>query len=396
MATTQPIYDHFTNPVDMVEHIATIHDWTFERSAPDELTLTVSGSWCDYHISLSWRDDLEALHLACAFDFRVPKRRLPEIYRLLALVNEQLWLGHFDLWKEDGLLLYRHGLLLAGADTHVGQCEALLKAALEACERYYQSFQFVLWAGKSPEDALAATMLLVGAGKMGGALLEGWLRQGLDPASVFIQDPAPPPEVADLAARHGIAASAAPDLPGAPSVILLAVKPDLTQKLLPEIEPLIGERTVLLSIAAGRTLANLALHLPAGTAIVRAIECAMLLEAVGEVVWLEDESLLDAVTAVSGSGPAYVFLLAECLAEAGRAAGLDPELARRLARATVEGAGELLRRSDLSPAELREKVTSPKGTTAAALEVLMGKEGVQDLINRAVAAAAKRSREISS
>jgi hypothetical protein len=158
MATTQPIYDHFTNPVDMVEHIATIHDWTFERSAPDELTLTVSGSWCDYHISLTWRDDLEALHLACAFDFRVPKLRLAEVYKLMALINEQLWLGHFDLWKEDGMLLYRHGLLFAGADTHVGQCEGLLKAALEACERYYQSFQFVVWAGKSPEDALAATL----------------------------------------------------------------------------------------------------------------------------------------------------------------------------------------------------------------------------------------------
>lgn len=158
MATTQPIYDHFTNPVDMVEHIATIHDWTFERSAPDELTLTVSGSWCDYHISLTWRDDLEALHLACAFDFRVPKLRLADVYKLMALINEQLWLGHFDLWKEDGMLLYRHGLLFAGADTHVGQCEGLLKAALEACERYYQSFQFVVWAGKSPEDALAATL----------------------------------------------------------------------------------------------------------------------------------------------------------------------------------------------------------------------------------------------
>jgi pyrroline-5-carboxylate reductase len=128
----------------------------------------------------------------------------------------------------------------------------------------------------------------------------------------------------------------------------------------------------------------------------QALECSMLLEAVGEVLWIEDESLLDAVTAVSGSGPAYVFLLAECLAEAGRAAGLDAELARRLARATVEGAGELLRRSDLSPQQLREKVTSPQGTTAAALEVLMGKDGVQDLLTRAVAAAAKRSRELSS
>ncbi len=159
MAIAQALYEHFANPVDMVEHIATVHDWTFERSAPDELTLSVAGGWCDYHISLTWRDDLEALHLACAFDCKVQDGRLPEVYRLMALINEQLWLGHFDLWKEDGLLLYRHGLILAGAHTHAGQCEALLKGALEACERYYQSFQFVLWAGKSAEDALAATMI---------------------------------------------------------------------------------------------------------------------------------------------------------------------------------------------------------------------------------------------
>ena len=159
MATIEANYDHFTNPVDMVEHIATIHDWSFERSAPDELSLSVSGSWCDYHISLTWRGDLEALHLACAFDFKVTKARLPEIYRLMALINEQLWLGHFDLWKEDGMLLYRNGLLLAGAETHAAQCEGLLRASLESCERYYQSFQFVLWAGRTAEEALAATML---------------------------------------------------------------------------------------------------------------------------------------------------------------------------------------------------------------------------------------------
>ncbi|HYH71523.1 MAG TPA: YbjN domain-containing protein [Methyloceanibacter sp.] len=159
MATIEANYDHFTNPVDMVEHIATIHDWSFERSAPDELSLSVSGSWCDYHISLTWRGDLEALHLACAFDFKVTKARLAEIYRLMALINEQLWLGHFDLWKEDGMLLYRNGLLLAGAETHAAQCEGLLRASLESCERYYQSFQFVLWAGRTAEEALAATML---------------------------------------------------------------------------------------------------------------------------------------------------------------------------------------------------------------------------------------------
>ncbi len=159
MGTLQTYYSQYANPVDMVEHIATMHDWTFERSAPDELTLSVAGAWCDYHISLSWRDDLESLHLACAFDCKVAKARLNDVYRLIAVINEQLWLGHFDLWKEDGMLLYRHGLLLAGAQTHAGQCEALLRAALEACERYYQTFQFVIWAGKTPEEALAATML---------------------------------------------------------------------------------------------------------------------------------------------------------------------------------------------------------------------------------------------
>ena len=269
---------------------------------------------------------------------------------------------------------------------------------------------------------LAGPLLLVGAGKMGGALLEGWLRQGLDPATVFIQDPAPAPEVLNHVARHGIAAGTAPDLPAPPSVIVVAVKPDLVAKLLPELEPMIGNGTVLLSVAAGRTLESLARPLPSGTPIVRAMpntaaaigqsmtaacanaavtaaqaaECTALLEAVGEVVWLDDESLFDAVTAVSGSGPAYVFLLAECLAEAGRAVGLDAGLAQRLARATVAGAGALLRQSDLPPAALREKVTSPKGTTAAALEVLMGKDGVQDLLTRAVAAAAKRSKDMSS
>jgi hypothetical protein len=155
MATTQPSYDHFTNPVDLVEHIATVHAWTFERSAPDELTLTVSGTWCDYHVSLNWRDDLEALHLACAFDFKVSKLRLAETYKLMALINEQLWLGHFDLWKEDGLLLYRHGLLLAGADTHAAS-EAL-KAALKPASAIIV-VPFVV-GGQVPEDALAATML---------------------------------------------------------------------------------------------------------------------------------------------------------------------------------------------------------------------------------------------
>jgi pyrroline-5-carboxylate reductase len=267
--------------------------------------------------------------------------------------------------------------------------------------------------------SLAGPLLLVGAGKMGGALLEGWLRQGLDPTHVFVRDPAPPAEVAALIARHGIETAR---FPAKPSTIVIAVKPQLVGETLAALTSHIDNGTVILSIAAGRTLASLAEPVPKGTAIVRAmpntaaaighsmtvacandlvsraqaLECSLLLEAVGQVMWVEDENLMDAITAVSGSGPAYVFLLAECLAEAGREAGLDAELANALARATVSGAGALLGHSDLSAAKLRENVTSPKGTTAAALEVLTGKGGFKELLTRAVAAAAKRSRELSS
>ena len=269
---------------------------------------------------------------------------------------------------------------------------------------------------------LSGPLLLVGAGKMGTALLTGWLRRGLDPALVHVQDPAPSPEAITLLNSHGWHAEGRSTPPVPPAVIVLAVKPQMMDEVLPGLVPLIGGGTVLLSIAAGRTLASLAQHLPDGTAIVRSMpntpasigrgitvacanqsvseeqarSCTELLEAVGEVLWVGDETLLDAVTAVSGSGPAYVFLLAECLAEAGREAGLDQDLAERLARATVTGAGELLRQSDLSPAELRQNVTSPGGTTAAALEVLMGRGGIELLLRRAVKAAAKRSSELSS
>ena len=271
---------------------------------------------------------------------------------------------------------------------------------------------------------LAGPLLLVGAGKMGGALLEGWLSQGLDPAQVIVSDPAPPADIAALFERHGIANDIANDIALArdPAVIVIAVKPQLIDEILPSVAPLAGKETLILSIAAGRPLASLTRHFGSGAAIVRAMpntpasigmgitvacaneavtqgqarECTRLLEAVGTVVWVEDESLMDAATAVSGSGPAYVFLLAECLAEAGEAEGLPRDIASELARATIAGAGELLRRSDLTAAELRERVTSPKGTTAAALEILMGKGGFPELLRRAVAAAAERSRKLSS
>jgi pyrroline-5-carboxylate reductase len=207
----------------------------------------------------------------------------------------------------------------------------------------------------------------------------------------------------------------------APNVLVLAVKPQTMAKVLDEVAPLAGSQTAVLSIAAGRTVASIARHFPPNTAIVRVMPnlpaeigrgitaafanphvstaqrdlCGELLSSAGEVAWIEDENYLDAVTAVSGSGPGYVFYLVECLAAAGRDAGLPPDLAEKLARATIEGAGELLRRSPLSPAQLRENVTSPGGTTAAGLSVLMRELGLMDLLRETVAAAARRSRELS-
>jgi pyrroline-5-carboxylate reductase len=269
---------------------------------------------------------------------------------------------------------------------------------------------------------LTGPLVLLGAGNMGGALLKGWLAGGLGAKSVIALDPAPPEPMRALLAAHGITChAAAPKLPVAPAVIVLAVKPQIMDEVLPPVAALAGPGTVVLSVAAGRTIASLARHFAPGTAIVRSIPntpasvgrgmtaaipngavtpaqralCQQLLAAVGEVAWVAEERLIDAATAVSGSGPAYLFLMAECLAEAGRQAGLPADVAMQLARATVAGAGELLHQSELDAATLRKNVTSPKGTTAAALDVLMAADGLQPLLTRAVAAADKRARELA-
>lgn len=158
MASAEAGYGRLTNPIDIVEQVATAHDWAAERATQDELTMAIAGEWTDYQVSLNWRDDLETLHIACAFDFKVPEQRLGEVYRLVAQINEQLWLGHFDVWTGEGLVMFRHGLMLNGAVATSAQCEALLKTALEASERYYQAFQFVVWAGKDSRHALASAM----------------------------------------------------------------------------------------------------------------------------------------------------------------------------------------------------------------------------------------------
>jgi hypothetical protein len=147
------------NPVDVVERLAAVNEWSFARASDDEVTLVVAGRWTDYQVSFTWMPEIEALHLACAFDLRVPERRRHEVTELAALVNEQLWVGHFDVWFKDGIIMFRHALVLTGGiEAADAQCEALLGIALSACERHYQAFQFVLWAGKNPREALESTM----------------------------------------------------------------------------------------------------------------------------------------------------------------------------------------------------------------------------------------------
>ena len=143
------------NPVDMIEHVASANDWEFERAGDDEINITVAGAWADYSVSFSWMEDFEALHLACAFDLKVPRRRVAETMKLLSLVNEQLLIGHFDLWADEGSVMFRQALLLnGGAEPSGEQLECLLVSALEACERYYQAFQFVVWAGHPAQEAI--------------------------------------------------------------------------------------------------------------------------------------------------------------------------------------------------------------------------------------------------
>jgi pyrroline-5-carboxylate reductase len=263
---------------------------------------------------------------------------------------------------------------------------------------------------------ISGTIALAGAGKMGGAMLAGWLAGGLDARRVVVIEPQPSGEISALAAK-GVRLN--PKDAGAVGTLVVAVKPQSFREAGAALKPLVGASTLVVSIMAGTTIASL--ETVCGGMVVRAMPntpasigrgitvavaartvsseqratADALLAATGAVEWVEDEGLMDAVTAVSGSGPAYVFLLAEELARAGIEAGLPAELATKLARETVAGSGELLHRSELAAATLRQNVTSPGGTTAAALDVLMGEGGLQPLMIRAIAAATKRSKELA-
>jgi pyrroline-5-carboxylate reductase len=263
---------------------------------------------------------------------------------------------------------------------------------------------------------ITGTIALAGAGKMGGAMLTGWLAGGLDAKRVVVIELSPSAEINALVAK-GIRLN--PKDTNAVETLVIAVKPQSFRDAGSTLKPRVASSTLVVSIMAGTPMKSL--QEVCGGAVVRAMPntpaaigrgitvavaannvsaaqratADALLRATGSVEWVEDEGLMDAVTAVSGSGPAYVFLLAEELARAGVAAGLPEALATKLARETVAGSGELLHRSELPASTLRQNVTSPGGTTAAALEVLMGKDGMQQLMTRAIAAATARSKELA-
>jgi pyrroline-5-carboxylate reductase len=267
-------------------------------------------------------------------------------------------------------------------------------------------------------QSLHGTIVLAGAGKMGGAMLSGWLARGLDAKRVAVIEPQPSGEISALATK-GVRLNPSPKQLGSIATLVIALKPQTFRETGSALKSFSGPSTLVVSIMAGTTIASI--EAACGGSVVRAMPntpaaigrgitvavaaknvstaqravADALLRATGSVEWVDDESLMDAVTAVSGSGPAYIFLLAEELARAGVEAGLPQELAAKLARETVAGSGELLHRSDEPSATLRQNVTSPGGTTAAALEVLMGPDGMQSLLTRAVAAATRRSRELA-
>ena len=285
MSLLEGIIDSRNNPLAVVEDIAADNNWSFERSGEDEVTIVSKGDWTDYQLSFTWMTEIEALHLACAFDMKIPAPRRAEVQRLIAAINEQLWVGHFDIWTHTGMIMYRQALVLPGGITaSTAQCESMLVGAIHACERYYPAFQFVVWAGKiarrshecgdvrhrgrgvgvfvptqssrasrdpyavtpgvrvkclwprpslqqetpvvmgpgfrgddevfvggvlediamndaQPLAQIKGTIVLAGAGKMGGAMLSGWLAQGLDAKRVAVIEPHPSAEISALVTK---------------------------------------------------------------------------------------------------------------------------------------------------------------------------------------------------
>lgn len=266
-------------------------------------------------------------------------------------------------------------------------------------------------------------LILVGAGKMGSAMLEGWLKQDLSPDDVIVVEPfaATAQLISDKLGVKTVSSAAEISDGAAPETIVLAVKPQMMDDAIGDYQRFVSESCVFVSVAAGKTIDYFETHLGTATAIVRAMPntpaavgrgitvCCpnqhvsdeqrewadTLLKSVGVVEWVDNEGHIDVVTALSGGGPAYVFLLVEVMAQAGIDAGLPADLSMRLARTTVAGAGELLHQSSEDAATLRKNVTSPAGTTYEALQVLMAEDALQPMMTEAIKQATRRSRELA-
>ncbi len=256
------------HPLDLLERTVEANGWAFERAGRDELNLSVAGKWSDHHFNFSWREDLQSLHLSSAFDMRISEGvRRQNVADLLMLVNAKLWIGHFDLWPQDGTIIFRHAMIFPDAEASAAQCEALLNLALEACEHYYPAFQFVLWGGKTAEDAdrrrgagvrrpgvrAAVSILLVGAGRMGGALLKGWLERGVK--SITVVEPKPSPELRKLARAKKITLFAAPSqVKHKPAACVVAIKPQVLKGEAAALAGFAQSGALMISIAAGTSV----------------------------------------------------------------------------------------------------------------------------------------------
>ena len=391
LIATEKETERAEHPVDVVEQLAATNDWSFDRDDEDEISISVAGAWTEYHVAFTWLPQLETLHVSCAFDLKVPERRRGELMSLVNAINEQIWIGHFDFWPTEGVVMHRQGLMLTGgaqpsATAMRGAarpCAADLRALLSglpiralgrqgrqggARDREFRD----QGRGVSADAGLrGASIALIGAGNMGLALLEGWAAQGVvrrerrqSRAAAFAAPSGAllcarlfaecesaarrrersfsrssrrcwrlvaPPIAPFVGRRHG---RSSPFSPASASPIISARLPgaEVIVRAMPNTPAAIGRGITGAFASAGTGDAE------------RALAPTRCSRRSASVEWVESEPLIDAVTAVSGSGPAYVFYLVECLAAAGVEAGLPEDLAGRLARATVEGAGELMHR----------------------------------------------------
>jgi len=389
---------------EIVEHVLGSLGWQYDRESYNSIQCIAPTRWGEMGCLFACRLDPAALHFSLTLDVKPQSTRKAVISELVMLMNEQLWLGHFDFWIEDEVIIFRHALPLAGRMAPgSGEVQAVLTAALQ--ER------------RKASNMARLRIALIGAGRMGTALTTGWLSRRAKPEIILV-DPAPSDLVQAIADEEGLALNTPPT---PVDVLVIAVKPQAFETVAKDLDAWIGPETLVISIMAGirlkrlaetmgtqrvlRAMPNTPGSIGQGVTVISApdemtqkdIDIGVkLLKPLGMVEGPVPEALMSAVTAVSGSGPAYLFLLVEALASAGEAEGLSPDMALLLATETIIGAAALLEDSGQSPEALRKAVTSKGGTTEAALDILMRGDGIPSLMREAVRTAATRERALSA